>query len=400
MRIVIVGAGPIGLEAALAAVERGHEVTVFERGRVAENVRDWGHVRLFSTFGMNTSERGRGVLRDAGLELPVDDALLTGSEFVEQYLNRLRFSAPLRAAVHEETTVVSIGRSYELKRDFIGQAERSESPFILLLRDAQGERRVEAECVVDASGTYPNHGWLGSGGVPCPGELGVQEDSSVRYDLRTSDVSPHDSVLVVGGGYSAATNVVDLATRHFDGEGPPSVTWVTRRPCPEPMTRFPNDSLPERDDLAARANALAARPDPDWGGEPRVEWLPGHVVQSVDGTGHCYDVRLQSVVDGSTRTERFSRVYANVGYKPDRSIYEELQVHECYASQGPIKLAASLLGETSGDCLAMASPGPDVLRNPEPNFFILGSKSYGRDSRFLLRTGLQQVEDVFGLIEE
>ena len=88
------------------------------------------------------------------------------------------------------------------------------------------------------------------------------------------------------------------------------------------------------------------------------------------------------------------RIIANVGYRPDRSIYEELHVHECYATQGPIKLAAKLLGETSGDCLAQMSYGGDVLKNPEPNFFILGSKSYGRNSNFLLKVGIEQVRDV------
>ena len=36
--------------------------------------------------------------------------------------------------------------------------------------------------------------------------------------------------------------------------------------------------------------------------------------------------------------------------------------------------------------------GIEALQSPEPDFYILGSKSYGRDSRFLLRVGLEQVE--------
>ena len=38
------------------------------------------------------------------------------------------------------------------------------------------------------------------------------------------------------------------------------------------------------------------------------------------------------------------------------------------------------------------------LRNPEANFFILGAKSYGRNSHFLLKTGFEQVREVFTLI--
>ena len=66
-RIAIIGAGPIGLEAALLARQLGHDVHVFEKGHVAENILDWGHVQLFSPFGMNSSEWGRGALAKARL---------------------------------------------------------------------------------------------------------------------------------------------------------------------------------------------------------------------------------------------------------------------------------------------------------------------------------------------
>ena len=97
------------------------------------------------------------------------------------------------------------------------------------------------------------------------------------------------------------------------------------------------------------------------------------------------------------------RVIANVGYRPDASLYQELQVHQCYASEGPMKLAAALLsasGAGSSDCLAQEAPGPQTLVNPEPNFFIVGMKSYGRGSKFLLRIGHEQVTMVQGLLEE
>jgi hypothetical protein len=41
-----------------------------------------------------------------------------------------------------------------------------------------------------------------------------------------------------------------------------------------------------------------------------------------------------------------------------------------------------------------------VLLNPEPGFFILGMKSYGRNSAFLLQTGHEQIHDAFRLITE
>jgi hypothetical protein len=61
-------------------------------------------------------------------------------------------------------------------------------------------------------------------------------------------------------------------------------------------------------------------------------------------------------------------------------------------------LSAALLGAAAGDCLAQTGHGPETLTNPEPGFFIVGAKSYGRNSRFLMRIGYEQVDDVFGLI--
>jgi hypothetical protein len=98
-------------------------------------------------------------------------------------------------------------------------------------------------------------------------------------------------------------------------------------------------------------------------------------------------------------TVRCDNVVALVGYSPDTAIYDQLQVHSCYATAGPMKLAAALLGEAGADCLtAGANLSADVLRNPEPDFYILGAKSYGTNSNFLLQVGHQQVRDVFRLI--
>jgi len=64
-----------------------------------------------------------------------------------------------------------------------------------------------------------------------------------------------------------------------------------------------------------------------------------------------------------------------------------------------MNLAASLLaaaqdGDGPVDCLTQPTQGIDALRCPEPDFFILGVKSYGHTSSFLLRTGYAQVDQV------
>ena len=87
-----------------------------------------------------------------------------------------------------------------------------------------------------------------------------------------------------------------------------------------------------------------------------------------------------------------------MGFRPDHSLSRQLQVHECYATEGPIKLAATLLGG-SADCLDQLSQGIEILKNPEPNFFILGNKSYGTNTTFLLTHGIQQVNTVMNYLK-
>ena len=52
----------------------------------------------------------------------------------------------------------------------------------------------------------------------------------------------------------------------------------------------------------------------------------------------------------------------------------------------------------AADCLTQTTHGADTLTNPEPGFFILGVKSYGRNNTFLMRVGWEQVGEVFGLL--
>ena len=166
--------------------------------------------------------------------------------------------------------------------------------------------------------------------------------------------------------------------------------WLARSPRTQPLKRIPNDPLRERDRLALRANNLATRT------EGNVEFHPQCRVEAVEGQQGAFRVRTR--LAGVARTFDVERVIANVGYRPDIELFGELQVHICYASEGPMKLAAALAAQRGEDCLQQTSQGADVLRNPEPNFFVLGSKSYGRNTHFLLRMGFEQVREAFGLI--
>jgi hypothetical protein len=120
----------------------------------------------------------------------------------------------------------------------------------------------------------------------------------------------------------------------------------------------------------------------------------GAVVEGFEYNSATHRYRVTLVIGDQPRVEEVDRVIVNTGFGPDNSIYRELQVHECYASRGPMKLASALLGAAAGDCLGVPAFGAEVLANPEPDFYIVGHKSYGRSGHFLLETGFKQVADV------
>lgn len=398
-RIAIIGAGPIGLEAALYARFLGYDVDIYEQGEIADQVRRWGHVHMFSPFGMNSSTLGRAALaaQDPDTPLPAEDAMLTGREYYEQYLDRLARSDLVEDGLHLQTEVVAVSRPAALKTQ-IGDPERGEAGFRLLLRHEGTERTATCDILLDASGTYDRPLRMGPGGAPAVGELDLAPH--LRYHLPdiAGDERPAFEgrhTVVVGSGYSAATAVcqlADLAEQVPDTR----ITWLTRRPVEQggegPVTRFPDDPLASRDALARRANELAA------GENNVVQFLPHSCVQSVRRNEAAQFELTHNSEDGESGTIACDQVLSLVGYRGRDEFLSELQVERCYATDGPRKLAAALLGEASSDCLAHASPGVEALRHPEPHFYILGAKSYGRNSAFLIATGVEQIRDLFALI--
>jgi thioredoxin reductase len=385
-RIAVLGAGPVGIEAALRGVRRGFDVFVCEQGDIGDNVLAWGHVRMFSPWHMNVSDLGAELLQDPGLRT---EECPTGREYAERYLLPLARRPELRGRIHAGERVVAVSRRGALKGELIGEPARGRRPFRILTEDRAGrERTREADVVLDCTGIYRVPNALGDGGIPAPGERRAGRLISHEID----DVTGHDRtryagkrILLVGNGHSAAHSAValsELAAR----EPKTRIVWAVRSGRP-PVAEIAGDPLAERARVVRAANALAE------GGSPALELVPGAVVDSLEPAGAGIRVFLR--VGEEIRALEVDRILANVGCGPDNSLYRELQVHECYASRGPMKLAAALLGERSADCLTQQSKGVEVLRSPETDFFLLGAKSYGRSPGFLVRVGFAQVREVY-----
>ena len=352
---------------------------------------------------MNLGPSSAQRLARSGWKQPEGEITPTGAELVEQYLAPLARLPELKERVHTGAQVVWVSRRGLLKGDMIGDSRRRDYPFRLLVRDPGGrESFLHAFAVIDASGVYGQPNWAGDGGIPARGELYLAPQLSYHVDdvldLRKLRYAGK-RVLVVGGGASAATTVVDLARLAARTPGT-SVLWVTRRPAAELFKPIPRDPLIARQLLYEQAREMLR------GSDKAVKHAGGVVVEAFEfnSAKHKYRVTLRGAGNPggveAMRIEEADQVLINAGFGPDNSIYRELQVHECYASRGPMNLSAALLGHDAADCLTSPAFGADVLAHPEPDFYIIGHKSYGRSPHFLLGTGYQQVKDTIDQLAE
>ncbi len=385
-KLAIIGAGPIGIEAATLALRHGWDVSVYEAGLPGTSIRRWQHVRLFSPWRLNQSTWGREILRTTFDE----DEFPTGREYLDQYL--LPMAETLGDVLQTQTRVRGISRRDALKGDFIGSRDEKSGPFLLHIDGPAGESYVEADVVLDTSGVYEHPASLGTGGLHAIGESDA-DGRIERYipDATGADQATYDgkSTLLLGAGHSAVTSLKILADLHL--KSPKTQIYWAFRGDQAPYHVIEGDSLPQRKSLGNFGNQAAA------GEIAGVTPLPGSTIERIKLDGEHLDVTLWR--SAGEETLQVDRIVANVGYRPDLSLNREIQVHQCYASEGPMKLAASLLASVGGDCLAQASAGVDILKSPEPNYFILGAKSYGRNSSFLLRLGIDQIQEVLAFLE-
>ncbi|MGH9441106.1 MAG: NAD(P)-binding domain-containing protein [Thermoanaerobaculia bacterium] len=382
-RLIVVGAGPMGLCAALGAQERGFDVSVLERGQVGESLRRWGPTRFFTPLRMNLSPLCRGVLNG---RLPAPETVLTGPEMADRVLVPLAGSTALRGRVRTGHRVVSIGRSGLTRTELAGHPIRAERPFRIVTERGGVEERWEADIVLDASGGFAVPNPAGAGGIPALGERALG-DRLIRdlgeLDGRLGSLAGK-SILVIGHGHSAATAILLLSGLARRDPGM-CVTWAVRSANRRPCEEVAEDPLPERRRVVSQANDLAGSP---------AAFLSVRRRTAIEEI-HPENGRLR-VRFAREQPEVFDEIVSLTGYRPDYGFLSELALELSAASEGPAALSRALSGVT--DCLSIPRVRPEDLASGEPNFFFVGAKSYGRRRTFLLQTGLSHLDAILAVL--
>ncbi|WP_328506758.1 FAD-dependent oxidoreductase [Streptomyces sp. NBC_00391] len=380
--VVVIGAGPIGLAAAAHLVERGLEPLVLEAGPVAGSaVREWSHVRLFSTWGEVVDPAAEKLLAPTGWIRPDATAYPTGGDWAERYLQPL--ADVLGDKVRYGTTVTGVARA---GRDRIVDAGRDEQPFTVHIQCADGrEERITARAVIDASGTWSVPSPMGADGLPALGEKTAADRVSYRVpDLDDPAVRARYAgrrTAIVGSGASAFTALALLADLAKEEDGTHAV-WILRRGIGAGTYGGGEaDELPARGALGLRAKAAVEA--------GHASAVTGFRTEAVERDGD----QLVLVAEDGRRLDPVDEVIVLTGLRPDLSFLSELRLGLDERLQAPTALAP-LIDPNVHSCGTVYPHGVNELSHPEQGVYLVGMKSYGRAPTFLAMTGYEQVRSL------
>lgn len=385
---VVIGAGPIGLAAASHLLERGVDTVVLEAGpSVATSIREWAHVQLFSNWRSVIDGASTRRLEAATWTAPDLSGFPTGGELVTEYLEPLAATMPDQIWFGHRVTAIS--------RDGLDKVVtrgREAVPFLLRVDTPTGPRELKADQVIDASGTWTSPNPMGSSGLAAHGEAELSDH--IEYGMpdvlgRSRSRYSNRRVLVVGAGHSAAGVLLDLAELTADAPETAAI-WAIRRPdAGKVYGGLADDELEERGKIGAQLQDRVSA--------GTVELITGFRVSDLKRTSDGIEVTGVGPDGISSKSVVVDEIIAATGQRPDPAFTRELRLDVDPWLEAPRALAP-LIDPNEHSCGTVPPHGVDELSHPEPGFYTVGIKSYGRAPTFLLATGYEQVRSVAAAI--
>lgn len=378
--VAVLGAGPVGLAAAAHLLSRGFTPLILEAGAsIAANLESYRQVRLFSPWRYNVDKAARQLLTDAGWSMLDPDGLPTAGELIDHYLAPLAalpsIAAHLKLA-HRVTRITRAGF------DKVKTRGREEAPFLIRATTAEGEREFLASAVLDATGTWSQPNPLGADGLPAFGEeaLGARIAYGMPDILGTQRARyAGRRVLVGGAGHSAVGSLLALAP--LTGAGT-QIVWVLRGGLSARVFGGGDaDGLPARGELGQHLKALQQ--------SGKLELHEHFRIHALLPAGDTITVRG----DPGQQLDGIDEIIAATGARPDLQMTRELRVrHDPWLES--TDALAPLIDPNEHSCGTVRPHGHRELAHPEPGYYAIGAKSYGRAPNFLMVTGYEQVRSV------
>jgi len=383
--IAIIGGGPVGLAAAAHLTLKNIPFILFESGKsVGQNMLSWSHVRVFSPWKYNIDKAAEELLLQTDWKAPDENGLPTGKELVEDYFRPLANLPQIEPYIHLSSKVLSIGRKGLDKMKTWG---REDKPFSIKVEENGAINYYEAKGVIDATGTWNQPNPIGSGGVLAEGEQELK--GHIFYGIPNVKAGhleryKNKNVTVVGGGHSAINALLDLA--EIQKEYPKTqLNWILRKDNMEKVYGGKkDDALEARGVLGTRIEQLVNS------GKLNV-YTPFHILKLIKKEN---GIQIIGNLNGELETiNGIDEIISNTGSRPNLDIIREVRV-DLDASLESVFDLAEMIDPNIHSCGTVRPHGEKELRHPEKDFYIVGSKSYGRAPTFLMATGYEQVRSV------
>lgn len=384
--VAIIGGGPVGLAAAAHLSLRKIPFILFEAGeQVGASILSWEHVRVFSPWRYNIDKAARRLLDEASWAQPDEEVLPTGGELYNLYFKPFSELPSIASYLHLKSKVLSVGRK---NQDKLKTKGREALPYVLQVLHRTGEvKQFEASAIIDASGTWHSPNPIGSGGVYAAGEL--ENSGRIFYSIpdvldKYRDRYKNKNVLVVGAGHSAINSILELDK--LKEEFPATtIHWALRkRHVSEVYGGQEADALPARGALGIKIEQLV--------NDDRVNvYTPFQIHQLIEQEGTLTLVGYQN--EEQRMLSGIDEIISNTGARPDFSFLREVRLNIDPALESVAEIA-ELIDPNIHSCGTVRPHGELDLRQPDKDFYIVGSKSYGRAPTFLMATGYEQVRSV------
>ncbi|MER2190319.1 MAG: NAD(P)-binding domain-containing protein [Solibacillus sp.] len=378
--VAIIGAGPVGLAAAAHLSLAGEAFIVLEKGAdVAENIKSWQHVRLFSPWQYNIDKAAKQLLLKSGWMMPEEDVLPTGQELREAYLQPLANLPEIKPFVSFNTTVTGISKK---NHDKMKSARREDAPFVIYTEQNGETKRILASAVIDATGTWATPNPVHADNVWTSAERKLAD--KIFYGIPNVDLLKErytgKRIAVIGGGHSAINTILELGK--LDNV---DLTWILRKKRVEDAYGGEEkDALAARGELGSRIHTLVDE------GKVKV-FTPFYIEELAQTTA---DIIIKGEgINGEQQLPAVDEIIVNTGSRPDFSFLQEIRL-SIDAAVESVEALAPLIDPNEHSCGTVRPHGELELRQPETGFYIVGMKSYGRAPTFLMATGYEQVRSV------
>jgi len=383
--VAIIGGGPVGLAAVAHLLERGETPILFEAGdAVGANIRDWGHVRMFSPWEYTVDSASVRLLEQHGWQMPPQSDLPTGADLRDKYMLPFADLPEVRDVIQLGAKVVAISRRHVDKMKDKG---REDAPFVLHVEYSNGdEALIEARAVIDASGTWHKPNPIGANGLPAVGEKRYSDRIAYGIPDVAGSAKPryaNKRVMVVGTGHSAINVLLELVKLKQDYPDTQAF-WVMRGTNLQKIYGGQaDDALEARGQLGTRIQAAV-----DSG---TIEIVAPFRITQVAQVNN--DLQVTGETNGDVDTVTVDEIIASTGARPDFDLVRELRL-DLDPSLESTRILGPMIDPNIHSCGTVPPHGEAELRQPEKDFYMVGMKSYGRAPTFLLATGYEQVRSV------